>query len=248
MGVARLLAKGWILVCLYAGAHAVRLALQSGADLFAVLPALAICLLLFMAMGLVFAGGFGASAGHTPLFKRMTRRDFIPGFNESVFAGFVVLSYLDQVLFAPAHLGGPIVNALEAAVYFVVPGQRALADTLASCSLDGGRIFASAFTWLLAFVFLGSALSHLKLSAGLIRLERTARPPRPTALGPAMRAFALGFASIVGIQMLFVGTAYGLLPCSAFAGLPGALIIGLAPLMLSYLIFAALASLLAGGR
>ncbi len=245
MGVARLLAKGWILVCLYAGAHAVRLALQSGADLFAVLPALAVCLLLFMAMGLVFAGGFGASAGHTPLVKRMTRRDFIPGFNETVFAGFVVLSYLDQVLFAPAHLGGPVIDALEAAVYFVVPGQRALADTLASCSLDGGRIFASASTWFLAFVFLGSALSHLKLSAGIIRLERAARP---TALGPAMRAFALGFASIVGVQMLFVGTAYGFLPCSAFAGLPGALIIGLAPLMLSYLIFAALASLLANGH
>jgi hypothetical protein len=120
-----------------------------------------------------------------------------------------------------------------------------MADTLASCSLDGGRIFASAFTWFLAFVFLGSALSHLKLSAGIIRLERVARP---TALGPAMRAFALGFASIVGVQTLFVGTAYGFLPCSAFAGLPGALIIGLAPLMLSYLIFAALASLLAGWR
>ena len=30
MGIARLLAKGWILFCLFAGAHALRIALASG--------------------------------------------------------------------------------------------------------------------------------------------------------------------------------------------------------------------------
>ena len=51
--------------------------------------------------------------------------------------------------------------------------------------------------------------------------------------------------AVVGIQFLFVGSAYPWLHCSAFADITGALLIGLAPLMLAYLIVAALASLLA---
>ena len=50
---------------------------------------------------------------------------------------------------------------------------------------------------------------------------------------------------MVGIQFLFVGSAYPWLNCSAFADVTGALLIGLAPLMLAYLIVAALASLMA---
>jgi hypothetical protein len=50
---------------------------------------------------------------------------------------------------------------------------------------------------------------------------------------------------VVGIQFLFVGSAYPWLHCSAFADVTGALLIGLAPLMLAYLIVAALASLMA---
>ena len=51
--------------------------------------------------------------------------------------------------------------------------------------------------------------------------------------------------AVVGIQFLFVGSAYPWFHCSAFADITGALLIGLAPLMLAYLIVAALASLLA---
>ena len=60
-----------------------------------------------------------------------------------------------------------------------------------------------------------------------------------------MRAFCLGLVAVVGIQFLFVGSAYPWFGCSAFADITGALLIGLAPLMLAYLMVAALASLLA---
>ena len=63
MGIARLLAKGWIIFCLFAGAHALRFALMSGLPLPSSLFAIGICVLLFMAMGLLFVGGFGVSAG-----------------------------------------------------------------------------------------------------------------------------------------------------------------------------------------
>lgn len=246
MGVARLLAKGWVLVCLYAGAYALYGALASGADPLSVVPPLAVSIVLFSAMGLLFVGGYGASAGHSfRLLWTAKARDFVPGFNEVVFIAFVGLSFVDQILFAPAHLSGPVADALESAIYFAVFGQRALVDGLAGCGMDGGRVFASSFTWLLAIVFLGSALSHLKLAAGIMRLERTTRPE---TLGPVTLAVVLGFAAVAGIQFLFVGSAFQFLPCSAFAGVPGALLVGLAPLMLVYLILAALAALLASSR
>src|SRR5689334_22275479 len=91
MGIARLLAKGWILFCLFAGAHALRLGIASGTALSSLLPAIGICVILFMAMGLLFAGGFGVSAGlpGTPLKARLGLGHFLPGFNEAVFLLFV---------------------------------------------------------------------------------------------------------------------------------------------------------------
>jgi hypothetical protein len=103
-------------------------------------------------------------------------------------------------------------------------------------------LFASAFTWLLAIIFLASTASRLRLQAGLIRLEAVGRPQ---LLGPTLRAFLFGIVAVVGIQFLAVGSAYHWLNCSAFADITGAVLIGLAPLMLAYLIVAALASLLA---
>ena len=50
MGIARLLAKGWILFCLFAGAHALRIGIASGTALGALIPAVSICVILFMAM------------------------------------------------------------------------------------------------------------------------------------------------------------------------------------------------------
>ena len=64
-------------------------------------------------------------------------------------------------------------------------------------------------------------------------------------LGPTLRAFLFGTVAVVGIQFLFVGSAYTWLNCSAFADITGAVLIGLAPLMLAYLIVAMLASLMA---
>jgi hypothetical protein len=244
MGIARLLAKGWIVFCLFAGAHAVRLSLLQGAAPGTALPPILICAALFLAMGLLFVGGFGVSAGHadTPWPRRLRPSHLIPGFNEAVFLAFVLLSFLNQALVAPGiiDLGGA--GALSNAIYFVVPGQRALVSALGGCTLDGGRIFASAFAWLLAIVFLASAASRLRLQAGLIRLEAG---ERPQLLGPTLRAFLFGVVAVVGIQFLFVGSAFPWLACSAFADITGALLIGLAPLMLSYLIVAALASLMA---
>ena len=244
MGIARLLAKGWIVFCLFAGAHALRYALLQGQPLEA-LPAIVICALLFLAMGLLFVGGFGASAAHfgiTPWLRRFRPHHLLPGFNEAVFFIFVVLSFLNQAFVAPGYIGHAGEGALQNAIYFAVPGQRALVYALENCTMDGGRVFAAAFAWLLAIVYLASAASRLKLQAGLIRLESG---DAPQLLGPTVRAFLFGVVAVVGIQFLFVGSAYPWLNCSAFADITGALLIGLAPLMLAYLIVAALASLLA---
>lgn len=247
MGMARLLAKAWILVCLYAGAYALIVVLEGGADVLDAVAGLGICVALFAAMGLLFAGGYGLSAGHDwlTLFKRIKPSHFIPGFNDAVFAGFVVLSFADQVLFAPAHLSGIVTDALERAIFFAIPGQRALVAGLQPCMIDGGRVFASAFAWFLAIVYLCSALSRLRLAAGILRLERAGHPE---ALGATPFAFLLGMAAIAGIQFFLVGSGYALLPCSALAGLAGALVAGLAPLMLAYLIVAAVTALLASGK
>ena len=101
-----------------------------------------------------------------------------------------------------------------------------------------GRIFARGLCLASGGDLSGSAASRLKLQAGIIRLERS---DRPEGLGPTLRAFCWASVAVVGIQFLFVGSAYPWLNCSAFADITGALLIGLAPLMLSYLIVAALA-------
>ena len=244
MGIARLLAKGWIVFCLFAGAHAIRLALLTGIPLQTSAFAIGICAALFIAMGLLFVGGFGASAGHsrTPWLTRLRPRHLIPGFNEMVFIVFVTLSFLNQALVAPVVIDRGAAGALENAMYFLLPGQRALVHALEGCTLDGGRAFSAAFTWLLAIVYLANAVSRLNLQAGLIRLEAG---ERVQPLGPTLRAFLFGIVAVVGIQFLFVGSAYPWLACSAFADITGAVLIGLAPLMLAYLIVAALASLMA---
>jgi hypothetical protein len=244
MGIARLLAKGWIVFCLFAGAHALRIALISGLPMASSVFAIGICVILFTAMGLLFAGGFGVSAGlpKTPLKARLGLHHVVPGFNEIVFLLFVCFSFANQVWFAPLHVSGEVVRPLEQAIYFAVPGQRAMVQALDECSLDGGRIFAAAFSWLLAVIYLASACSRLKLQAGIIRLERNTRPE---GLVPSIRAFCLGLVAVVGMQFLFVGSAYPWLNCSAFDDITGALLIGLAPLMLAYLVVAALATLLA---
>ncbi|HKY17554.1 MAG TPA: hypothetical protein VJL82_01380 [Rhizomicrobium sp.] len=245
MGIARLLAKGWIIFCLFAGAHALNFALLQGRPLWEALPGIGICALLFVAMGLLFVGGFGVSAGHfsgRAWSQTFRLHHLIPGFNEGVFALFVLLSFLFQAFLAPANIERDAATALERAIYFVVPGQRALVSALQACTMDGGRVFAAAFTWLLAIIYFASAASRLKLQAGLIRLEAG---DRPQILGPTLRAFLFGIVGVVSLQFLFVGSAYPWLPCSAFTDVTGAVLIGLAPLMLAYLILAALASLMA---
>ena len=245
MGVARLLAKGWVVFCLFAGAHELRFALMRGSSPLEAAQSVGVPVLLFTAMGLLFVGGYAASSVHgTPLFGRFKPRHLIPGFNDLVFVGFTILSFVVQTTVAPEFVAGPVVDALEHAIAFVVPGQAALVDALTPCLLDGGRIFASAFTWLLAIIYLASAVSRLRLQAGIIRIERTLRPE---ALGPLVLAFVLGTAAIVCIQLLYMGSVYPWLSCSAFTDIPGALLIGLAPLMLSYLIVAGLAAAMATG-
>ena len=244
MGIARLLAKAWVVFCLFAGAHALRIAMASGEPFSVTIFAIGICVVLFIAMGLLFAGGFGVAGGMsgTPLIDRIKPAHFLPGFNEIVFLIFLILSFVNQAVFAPQTVGASASGALESAIYFAVPGQRALAYSLSICSMDGGRLFAAAFTWLLAIIYLASAASRLKLAAGILRLERAARPE---ILGPTLRAFLLGVTAVVGIQFLLVGSAYPWFACSAYTDITGALLIGLFPLMLAYLIVAALASLMA---
>jgi len=248
MGAARLLAKGWVLLCLFAGAHALRFALLEGSEPAVVVPQLLIALALFAAMGLLFVGGYGASSDgfhhHTATMKERKLGVARPHFNDSVLFGFAALSFVMQVWYAPNHLSGPVTDGLVRAIAYAVPGQGVIADRLASCSLDGGRIFASAFAWLLAVVFLASSVSRLKQAAAQVRLDRTLHPQ---SLSLTALAAALGIIAIIGVQCLFVGSVLAGLPCSAFAGIPGAVLIGLGPLLLAYVTYAALAVLLASG-
>jgi len=242
MGAARLLAKGWLVFCLFAGAHAINFGLQRGEAPLDALREIGVCVLLFAAMGLLFIAGFGlsAGAGRQAWLSRFRPRHLVPGFNELVFIIFVALSFANQIVVAPLYMGGGVAGAIQSALYFVVPGQRALDDALQTCSLDGGRVFSSASAWLFAIIFLASAVSRIGLAAGLIRIERMLRP---SSLGPTVTAAVFGTVAIVGIQLLFVGSAYPWLACSAFTNITGAVLIGLAPLAQAYLIFAALATL-----
>jgi hypothetical protein len=248
MGIARLLAKGWLLFCIVAGGHALHLALQAGMAPADAALAIGVCVLLFAAMGLLFIGGFGVSGGLPssqggPSLKAWLKpHHLLPGFNEIVFLGFVLLSFVMQVAVAPSVIGQPAALALQRALYAFLPGQHALVRALDDCSMDGGRVLAAAFSWTLAAIYLASATSRLKLQAGLIRLEQTGKPE---IIGPALRAFLYGLAAVVGIQFLAMGSVFPLLGCSAYADITGELLTGLAPLVLAYLIVAAMASLLA---
>ena len=246
MGVARLLAKGWVVFCLFAGAYALAGDLAGGAAPGEVVPPVALTVLLFGAMGLLFIGGYAlaTAGGSGPFLKRIKPHHILPGFNEIIFVVFALASLVVQEFYLPAHLSGGLLRVLQAAVEFAVPGQDSLETALGVCGLDGARMFAAAFAWLLAFIYLGSALSHVRLAAGLVRLERK---DRPEALGPTGLAAVLGFTAVIGIQFLYVGSLFDLLPCSILRGIPGDLLIGIAPLMLAYLIVAALTNLLALG-
>jgi hypothetical protein len=194
----------------------------------------------------LFISGYGVSAGHVRLFgpTGLKTSQIIPGFNELVFLGFALVVFIVQNFSAPANHAGAAVDAIESAMRFAVYGQRALADALPPCGKDGGRLFVSAFSWMLALIFLASALSRVRLAAAVVRLERKRHPE---ALGAQPLAFALGLAAVVGIQLLYVGTGYRLMPCRVLGGIWGDTVIGVGPLVLAYLIVAALTNLLALG-
>lgn len=244
MGVARLLARAWLAFSLFAGGHALDRSLASGMDPVDALRQIVVCVVLFGAMGFLFIGGYGLSAGLSGHFalKRLKPTHLTPGFNEIVFCAFALGVFFVQTQFAPSHPDGTAFDAMKGALRFAVFGQRTLEDKLAACGLDGGRTLASAVSWLLAFIFFGSAVSRIRLAAGLVRFERKARPE---VLGPQTLALVLGFASIIGIQALYVGSLYALAPCGLETGVLGDVLIGLGPLMLAYLIVAAITNLLA---
>lgn len=246
MGVARLLAKGWIAFCLFTGAHAMALALKSGLDPLSAFQEVGLCTVLLGAMGLLFIGGYAASASHSGMaaLADVKLHHLLPGFDEIVFIAFAVAVFAVQVFYAPAHSASGAVGALQGAIRIVVPGQQALENVLGGCSLDSGRILSSAFAWIVALIFLGSALSRIRMEAALVRLERKGHPE---IFGASALVLALGVAAVVGIQLLYMGSVYSHVSCRAFAGLPGSVLIGLGPLMLAYLIKVALTDLLALG-
>jgi hypothetical protein len=249
MGVSRLLAKAWVVTCLFAGAHALRTVILSSADPWPVVLQVLAATLLFSAMGLMFVGGYGVSrdAFHVravAIFKPGTRPRAMPMFNDIVFLAFAAVSFLVQVWYAPRHLSGPVTEAIENALYFAIPGNAMVITRLDECAIDGGRVFASSAAWLLGVVFAASAISRLKQTADAMRVDRMLHPQSLTPMGLAA---ALGIVAVVGIQCLFVGSPIALMPCSAFIGLSGQLLIGFAPLFFSYVVYAALAALLASG-
>ena len=245
MGAARLLAKGWIVFCLYTGALA--LAGANGAVPSGEGWRVVVCLLLFGAMGILFIAGYGLSAGHVhpPIPTELKLQNLLPRFSELVFIAFALVLLVVQLLYAPAYHQGPAVDGLESAIRFAVFGERTLENALLACHADGGRLFISALAWTLAIIFLGSALSRVRLGATIVRFERKRRPE---ALGALPLAIALFLVAIAGFQFLYMGTAYGLLPCRALGGLFGDAMIAIGPLMLAYLILAVFTNLLALGR
>jgi hypothetical protein len=242
MGVARLLAKVWIVLCLFAGAHALTQMMGAGEEPLDAFAHTGVSTLLFLAMGLLFITGYGAS--RPGVTRHLKAEHLLPHFTDSIFLLFAVLSFVNQIWIAPHFATGPLSDQIENALGFAVPGQRALTHALVPCSLDGGRIFASATAWILAFVLFGSSLSRLRLAAGILRIERN-RSPEP--LGAGTVALLFGALAVVGIQLLFVGTAFQFTPCVIYTTVPGEVLIGLGPLMLAYVILAALTSLLATG-
>src|SRR5215469_4589192 len=109
MGLARLLAKGWVVFCLFAAAHAFVLALGRGEMPFDALLSIAVCVFLFGAMGILFIAGFGMSAGlgGRTLAQRLKPHHLLPRFNEIVFLLFVAFSFVNQVWLAPLIMGTP---------------------------------------------------------------------------------------------------------------------------------------------
>jgi hypothetical protein len=232
MGVARLLAKAWLAFCVYAGAHAVMLALAGHVPLDLAARQAGLNVGLFGAMGLLFG------------LANLRLIHILPGFDELVFVLFAVAVFVVQIFYAPTHQAAGVLAALESFVAFAVPGQHLLENALSTCNLDGGRLASAAFSWLLAFVFLGSALSRIRLNAALVRLERKGRPEM---MGAAALVLVLGLVAVAGLQLLFLGTAYVIAPCDVFSGVFGPVLLGLGPLMLAYLIKAAITDLLALG-
>lgn len=238
-GLARLLAKAWIIFCLYAGGLASVWYWGGEGSLDGFLAAIAVPVVLFIALGLVFAAGYLVLARHGTPHRPFV---FIIGFNEAVFVAFTAISFLNQAFFAPGHLAGLLPDALERALYSAIPGQRALVAMLRPCMIDGGRIFTSGITWCLAIIYLGSALSRLKITATILRLSAEAGSTGPVA------AVLLGLVSLAGIYALYIGGLYARLSCSFLAGIGGGVLIGLAPLMLAYVIGAAWAAAMVGPK
>jgi hypothetical protein len=244
MGAARLLAKAWLVFCVFAGAYEAQQLFTHGMAPMQIVGPVTICVVLFGAMGLLFIGGYGVSGSHGFSLERLKPERWGPDFNGIVFLTFAVVIFAVQTTYLPEHVSGGILAALEASVHFAIPGQRALEARLDACTLDGGRVTASALSWLLAVIFLGSGLSRVRLAAGIVRLERQRRPD---AIGPASLTLLLGIFAVIAIQFLFLGTIFSIMPCDMLVALPGELLIGLGPLMLAYLIVAAITDLLALG-
>jgi hypothetical protein len=199
---------------------------------------------MFGAMGLLFIGGYGVSGSHGLSLERLKPERWMPDFNGIVFLTFALLIFTVQTTYLPQHVSGGILSALEASVHFAIPGQRALEARLDACTLDGGRVTASALSWLLAVIFLGSGLSRVRLAAGIARLERQRHRD---VIGPASLTLLLGIFAVIAIQFLMLGTVFTIMPCDMLVDIPGELIIGLGPLMLAYLILTAITDLLSLG-
>jgi len=244
MGIARLLAKGWTVFCVFAAAHALRLSVGAETASVHAIWAIAISAALFVAMGLLFVAGYAAAGEHDfHVVSQLKPAHFLPSFDDAAFFGFAVLSYLMQVFVAQNVTANPAAHGLRAAIHFAVPGQRAL-EAAFFCGVNGGQLLAAAFAWLLAIVYAASAGPRVRLSAGLLRIERARNSE---LLSPAASAAVLGTLALAGFQLLYVGTGFALLPCSAYQEVSGALLIGLAPLMLAYVIVAAAVNLIAVG-
>ncbi|MBV8978403.1 MAG: hypothetical protein JOZ13_13610 [Alphaproteobacteria bacterium] len=240
MGIARLLAKSWTVFCLFCAGHALHAAMLAGTAPAQAVWSAGISALLFTAMGLLFIAGYAAAGDHAlSVLRDLRGARFLPSFDDAAFVLFVALSFAAQSFPAPGLTNHPAAHALRAAVRFAVPGQRALESV---CGLAGGQLLAAAFAWLLAIVYAASAVSRVRLTAALLRFERARRAE---LLSPVATAAVLGVVAIAGFQMLFVGTAFRLIPCSAYDHIFGAVLIGLAPLLLAYAVVAAAANLIA---
>ena len=216
MGVARLLAKGWVVFCLFAGGYALHDAVGAGTA-FLRRPARHSHQRRSVrrhgaAVHRRLCGGV-ERRWRVAHWRVSSPRHVLPGFNELVFIGFALAIFVMQTLYLAGSRPGRVLGALQAAIAFAVPGQGQLA-------YSARRLRARRRARVRGRLRAGCSPS----SFWARRSRASVSPPAscgwsassvPKRSGPTGLALVLGLAAVIGIQLLYIGSLY---PHSALHG------------------------------